>query len=343
MHARLLPALIVSALTAGCTYDFDQFRDQAGSVNPGADAAGTADDSGGAGGADLGPEDTGSTVADTGPGDTGPTPDAATDAGADTGADTGATDAGLMDGGMSTEDAGADADEADMGIVPDPALCGNDVIDPGELCDPCPACDDMNACTTDSSQGSADTCDLVCSFSQPETQCISGDGCCPVACTLANDSDCTPDCTLDHTWPQNLKNLELQLFTAINQGRSQGRACGRQLYPPQPPFTLDQDLVLAARCQAEDMAKRNYVSATTPEGDQVDFWVNPTGYNWNQLASHVSSAATPQQMVDGWFASVRICERMMSPTYTEAGVGWATDPGTTGMLPRGAHIAAQPR
>jgi len=217
------------------------------------------------------------------------------------------------------------------------------MLDPGELCDPCQACDDMNACTTDSSSGSANTCNLVCSFSQPETQCISGDGCCPVACTLANDSDCTPDCSLDHTWPQNLKSLELQLFTAVNRGRSQGRACGMQLYPPQPPFILNQDLVIAARCPAEDMAKRNYVSATTPEGDQVDFWVNPTGYNWNQLASHVSSGATPQQMVDGWFASERICERMMNPIYTETGIGWATDPGTTGMLPRGAHIAAQPR
>ena len=341
MHARILSALIVFALATGCTYDFDQFRDQTGSVTPGSDAA---DDSGGGGPTDLGVTDTGPTLEDTGPTDSGPTPDT----GADAGADAGPTDTGVdpadtgTDGGMSTEDMGMDA-APDMAIVPDPALCGNGVIDPGELCDPCLACDDMNACTTDSSQGSADTCDLVCSFSQPETQCISGDGCCPVSCTLANDSDCTPDCNLDHTWPQNLKNLESQLFTAINQGRSQGRACGMQLYPPQPPFILDPQLVLAARCQAEDMAKRNYVSATTPEGDQVDFWVNPTGYNWNQLASHVSSAATPQQMADAWFASERICERMMSPTYTEAGIGWATDPGTTGMLPRGAHIAAQPR
>ncbi len=335
MHARHVFALLTLALAlgTGCTYDFDQFREQGGSTTP------TQDVSGDSGASDTGPRDVGA--------DARVTPDSGGDGGpADAArADGGPADATAPDAADATADASEDMSvEEDMGVVPDPALCGNDVIDPGELCDPCPVCDDMDACTMDSSQGSASTCDQVCSFSQPQAQCISGDGCCPVSCTLADDADCTPDCRLDHTWPQNLKGLEAQLFALLNQGRAQARSCdGATLSGPQPAFTLDPALVIAARCQAEDMAKRNYVSATTPEGDQVDFWVDPTGYDWASLASHVSSAATPQAMVDSWFASPRICARMMDPSYTEAGVGWATAPGTTGGLPRGAHVAAQPR
>jgi hypothetical protein len=82
-----------------------------------------------------------------------------------------------------------------------PVLCGNGVLDRGELCDDgpgsskrCPAsCDDAEACTTDSREGSAETCDLQCGHTRI-TACKSGDGCCPAACTRATDSDCKVAC-----------------------------------------------------------------------------------------------------------------------------------------------------
>ena len=41
--------------------------------------------------------------------------------------------------------------------------CGNGVIETGETCDgKCPSCDDGNPCTTDTAEGSADTCSLTC-------------------------------------------------------------------------------------------------------------------------------------------------------------------------------------
>jgi hypothetical protein len=73
------------------------------------------------------------------------------------------------------------------------ASCGNGMIDVGETCDPpatCPvSCDDGNACTVDELTGSAMTCNISCNNSVITT-CASGDGCCPVGCMAAEDTDC---------------------------------------------------------------------------------------------------------------------------------------------------------
>lgn len=75
------------------------------------------------------------------------------------------------------------------------AECGNGVLESGEVCDgACPgSCADADACTADSSTGSAVTCDLVC-VQSPIEACANGDGCCPGGCNANNDSDCAVLC-----------------------------------------------------------------------------------------------------------------------------------------------------
>ncbi|MFH2008688.1 MAG: hypothetical protein ABI333_19025 [bacterium] len=76
-------------------------------------------------------------------------------------------------------------------------VCGNNVIEPGETCDPvgtCPtSCSDGNACTADVLSGSPSTCDSACSY-PPITSCVNSDGCCPSGCNQTNDNDCAPFC-----------------------------------------------------------------------------------------------------------------------------------------------------
>jgi hypothetical protein len=75
--------------------------------------------------------------------------------------------------------------------------CGNNVVEPGETCDPlisCPtllSCNDNVACTTDILVGSG--CSVECS-NQPITAAISGDGCCAPGANATNDNDCAPIC-----------------------------------------------------------------------------------------------------------------------------------------------------
>ena len=74
------------------------------------------------------------------------------------------------------------------------AACGNSVIDPGETCDPpgsCPtSCTDSgDKCMPNVLVGVADACTAQCQ-QQLVTACVNADGCCPIGCTTANDSDC---------------------------------------------------------------------------------------------------------------------------------------------------------
>ncbi|OIP31443.1 MAG: hypothetical protein AUK47_22470 [Deltaproteobacteria bacterium CG2_30_63_29] len=77
------------------------------------------------------------------------------------------------------------------------AVCGNNVVEVGETCDPagsCPtACPDLDVCTPGTLSGAAAQCTSECSY-DTVTTCVSADGCCPSACTSGTDSDCSATC-----------------------------------------------------------------------------------------------------------------------------------------------------
>ena len=74
---------------------------------------------------------------------------------------------------------------------PDCSICGNGIVEQGEACDGnCPTtCVDVNVCTTDIMTGAEATCDASCSYA-PIVGCVDGDGCCPPACSAADDAEC---------------------------------------------------------------------------------------------------------------------------------------------------------
>ncbi len=75
--------------------------------------------------------------------------------------------------------------------------CGNDVLEPGEQCDPpasCPASCPNRACTKFTLEGSAAECTATCKEAGLETTCKNDDGCCPASCTVDTDNDCAVVC-----------------------------------------------------------------------------------------------------------------------------------------------------
>ncbi len=75
--------------------------------------------------------------------------------------------------------------------------CSNGLCGGGQPANMGGTCDDHDACTT------VDTCGQngQCVGSAPITQCVSGDGCCPSGCSLADDTDCIPPCCGDDQNP----------------------------------------------------------------------------------------------------------------------------------------------
>ncbi len=82
-----------------------------------------------------------------------------------------------------------------------PAVCGNMVVESGEVCDigivagtgACPTaatCNDLMACTTDTLTG-AGTCAAACGHTTI-TAPMNNDGCCPAGATSTTDNDCPP-------------------------------------------------------------------------------------------------------------------------------------------------------
>jgi cysteine-rich repeat protein len=81
------------------------------------------------------------------------------------------------------------------------AMCGNGILEPGELCDTgitagagaCPAtCNDNVSCTTDTLVNGG-SCQATCT-NTPITTPANGDGCCPAGANPGNDNDCALGC-----------------------------------------------------------------------------------------------------------------------------------------------------
>lgn len=215
-------------------------------------------------------------------------------------------------------------------------VCGNDIVEAGETCDPvadCPtACNDADDCTTDVLNGSAAACTAACSYNTV-TACTGGDNCCPTGCTNAMDSDCplVIDCTVPSSWPSGWVTLENAIFAETNARRTSPQTCNGTGYPAAPALVVDSRLRQAARCHALDMASNNFFSHVGSNGSTFDMRVDLTGYNWNALGENIAAGNnTAVAIVNQWMNSTSgHCESIMNPNYEDLGIGYAYDASAT--------------
>ncbi len=210
-------------------------------------------------------------------------------------------------------------------------VCGNAVIEPGETCDPlytCPvACDDGVACTADTLDGTA--CTRQCR-STPISACQGGDGCCPGACSAANDYDCAGDCggcaldcRNDATWPSGWRYFEDRVLQLTNQRRAGGATCGGVYYPPVGAVTFDARLREAARCHTLDMAMTGVVQHEGSDGSTLLERLDDAGFEPQAAAENLAGGVfTPEDVVAAWMLSAGHCSNLMSSYVTRLGVGY---------------------
>jgi uncharacterized protein YkwD len=116
----------------------------------------------------------------------------------------------------------------------------------------------------------------------------------------------------------------------INAYRAAGATCGSQRFEPAAPLAWNELLQAAAARHSDDMAQRRTMSHTGGDGSDVGTRANRVGYAWWGVGENVSAGyKTEPDALAGWMKSPGHCANMMSPGYTEVGVGAAYASGDT--------------
>jgi len=112
--------------------------------------------------------------------------------------------------------------------------------------------------------------------------------------------------------------FESTLLGLINQERqNQGRAA----------YASQGQLQAAARIHSADMACNGFVSHTGSDGSGVRDRVERQGYDWSWIGENIyctsdTSSGAPQRVFDWWMNSGPHNANLMSPNYTQIGLGY---------------------
>lgn len=91
-------------------------------------------------------------------------------------------------------------------------------------------------------------------------------------------------------------------------------------------LTLNSKLIAAAQAKADDMAKRNYWSHYTPDGDPPWIFVTEQGYSYQKLGENLAAGFSDEQStINGWMASPPHRENLLDSAFTEVGFGYANN------------------
>jgi uncharacterized protein YkwD len=93
------------------------------------------------------------------------------------------------------------------------------------------------------------------------------------------------------------------------------------------PYALQSQLQAAARLHSTDMACNDFLSHTGSDGSSVRDRIERQGYHWtwageNIYATGNTSSTAPQQAFTWWMNSAPHRANLLSPNYTEIGLGY---------------------
>lgn len=125
-------------------------------------------------------------------------------------------------------------------------------------------------------------------------------------------------------WPPVLREWEDEVVRLVNEARAAGADCASQgKFAPTGPLTMQASLRCAARKHSRDMNDRNFFAHVNPDGEDPFDRMARAGYgSYSQAGENIAGGSdSPEATVAGWLASDGHCANMMSPGYTEIGVG----------------------
>jgi uncharacterized protein YkwD len=125
-------------------------------------------------------------------------------------------------------------------------------------------------------------------------------------------------------WPPTLRDWEEEVVRLVNEARAAGADCDSQgVFAPTTPLTMNASLRCAARKHSKDMNDRNFFDHVNPDGEDPFDRIAQAGYgSYTQEGENIAGGPdSPKAAVDGWLESDGHCGNLMSPNYSEIGVG----------------------
>jgi uncharacterized protein YkwD len=97
------------------------------------------------------------------------------------------------------------------------------------------------------------------------------------------------------------------------------------------PLTGESRLDKAAQRHAEDMLARGYFAHKSPAGTTVRERAEAAGYNWSTIGENIAFGQTSvSEVMDTWLDSPGHRKNILTPSFTQLGVGVAMGKGTDG-------------
>lgn len=124
-------------------------------------------------------------------------------------------------------------------------------------------------------------------------------------------------------WDAPMVEFEEEVLLEVNEARAAGANCGGQDFAATHPLTMNGALRCAARVHSRDMAERGYFDHDNPDGESPFDRMERAGYQFRAAGENIAQGyPTPEAVVDGWLESPGHCRNIMSPDFTEIGVGF---------------------
>ena len=130
------------------------------------------------------------------------------------------------------------------------------------------------------------------------------------------------------TWDAEAAAFEQRVIELTNALRASGGCCGAKgCFRPSAALKLNDNLRVAARRHAADMAARSYFSHQSPEGGTLADRIQRVGYGGCAAGENIAQGQRdPEAVVEAWAESEGHCVNIHAPGYDAIGVGYVDDP-----------------
>lgn len=110
-------------------------------------------------------------------------------------------------------------------------------------------------------------------------------------------------------------DFEHGLARLINEERARHRLT---------PLTFSPLLARTAENHSRAMARYGFFSHSNPAGQGTEERINRAGYRWRAFGENIGCGQdTPEKIMAAWMKSASHRENMLSPAYSEIGIGFA--------------------